>query len=152
MEEAITQADQLDFPQSIVDFMAGKLGQPYGGFPARLQKAILKGRPAHTSRGGEHIEPHDFEASARRLSERLGRAASESELLSDALYPDVFDDYVRHEETFGDVSILPTPSFLYGLRVGEEISVDIEVGKTIIVKLVAIGGLTSKASVWCTSR
>ena len=142
VEEAITQADQLDFPQSIVDFMAGKLGQPYGGFPARLQKAILKGRPAHTSRGGEHIEPHDFEASARRLSERLGRAASESELLSDALYPDVFDDYVRHEETFGDVSILPTPAFLYGLRVGEEVSVDIEVGKTIIVKLVAIGGLT----------
>ena len=55
----------------------------------------------------------------------------------------MFDDYVRHEEIFGDVSILPTPAFLYGLRVGEEISVDIEVGKTIIVKLVAIGGLTS---------
>ena len=56
----------------------------------------------------------------------------------------MFDDYVRHEETFGDVSILPTPAFLYGLRVGEEVSVDIEVGKTIIVKLVAIGGLTSE--------
>jgi pyruvate carboxylase len=122
--------------------MAGKLGQPYGGFPKRLQQAILKGRPAISDRGGDHIPPHDFDAASTRLSEKLGRAPTESELLSDALYSEVFDDFLSHEETFGDVSILPTPAFLYGLRVGEEVSVDIEVGKTIIVKLVAIGGVT----------
>jgi len=144
VDDAITQAERLDFPQSVTDFLAGKLGQPYGGFPKRLQKAVLKGRPAITDRAGEHLEPHDFEAATKRLSERLDRAPTESELLSDALYPDVFDDYLRHRDVFGDVSILPTPAFLYGLNVGEEVSVDIEPGKTIIVKLVAIGGVTSE--------
>ncbi len=144
VDDAIAKADKLDFPQSLVDFLAGKIGQPYGGFPQRLQKAVLKGRPALTDRAGEHLEPHDFDASGKRLSARLGRAPLETELLSDALYPQVFDDYLRHEDMFGDVSILPTPAFLYGLRVGEEVSVDIEPGKTIIVKLVAIGGLTSE--------
>jgi pyruvate carboxylase len=144
VDEAIAKADKLDFPKSLVDFLAGKIGQPYGGFPERLQKAVLKGKPALTDRAGEHIEPHDFDAAAVRLSARLGRAPLETELLSDALYPEVFGDYLGHEDSFGDVSILPTPSFLYGVRVGEEVSVDIESGKTIIVKLVAIGGLTAE--------
>ncbi len=144
VEEAIARAERLDFPQSLVDFMAGGLGQPYGGFPTRLQKAVLKGRPAITDRAGEQLDPHDFEEAHERLARQLDRAPTESELLSDALYPDVFDEYLRHSETFGDVSILPSPAFLYGLKVGEEVSVDIEEGKTIIVKLVAIGGLTSE--------
>lgn len=142
VEDAISRADKLDFPQSVVDFFAGKLGQPYGGFPKRLQKAVLKGHPALTERPGEHMEPHDFDAAAERLAARLDRAPYESELLSDALYPEVFEEFLRHEDSFGAVSILPTPAFLYGLRVGEEVTVDIEPGKTIIVKLVAIGGLT----------
>ena len=144
VEEAIARAERLDFPQSLVDFMAGGLGQPYGGFPTRLQKAVLKGRPAITDRAGEQLDPHDFEEAHERLARQLDRAPTESELLSDALYPDVFDEYLRHSETFGDVSILPSPAFLYGLKVSEEVSVDIEEGKTIIVKLVAIGGLTSE--------
>ena len=142
-EEAISQASRLDFPQSVVDFLAGRLGQPYGGFPERVQKAILKGRPAITDRAGEHLEPHDFDAAKTRLQKRLGREPTEKALLSDALYPDVFEDYLKHNDTFGDPSILPTPSFLYGLQVGEEVSVDIELGKTLIVKLVAIGGSTA---------
>ena len=103
---------------------------------------MLKGRPAITDRAGEHLPPYDFDGARQRLETRLGRAPSEQELLSNALYPDLYDEYVKHEDTFGDVSILPTPAFLYGLEVGEEISVDIEEGKTLIVKLVAIGGLT----------
>ena len=142
-EEAVSQASRLDFPQSVVDFLAGGLGQPYGGFPERVQKAILKGRSAITVRVGEQLEPHDFDAAKGRLQTRLGREPTEKALLSDALYPDVFEDYLKHKDRFGDSSILPTPAFLYGLQVGEEVSVDIERGKTLIVKLVAIGGSTA---------
>jgi len=141
VEDAIAQAERLDFPKSVVDFFAGKLGQPYGGFPERLQKAVLKGRPAISDRAGEHLAPHDFDAAAARLEKRLGRRPSEPELLSDALYPTVFSDYVTHTDVFGDIAILPTETLLYGLDVGEEVHVDIEPGKTLIVKLVAIGGL-----------
>jgi pyruvate carboxylase len=143
VDEAIAKAGRLDFPQSFVELMSGRLGQPHGGFPRRLQEAVLKGRPAITDRPGERLAPHDFDAARKRLGSRLGRAPDEARLLSDALYPEVFSDYLEYQDSFGDASILPTRCFLYGLQVGEEVSVDIERGKTLIVKLIAIGGLTA---------
>ena len=142
VEESLDKAASLDFPQSVVDFLAGKLGQPYGGFPKRLQTAVLKGKTPITARAGEHIPPHDFDAARHRLEPKLRRAPTEREILADALYPEVFQEYLKHQESFGDVSILPTSVFLSRLQVGEQVSVDIEPGKTIIVKLVAIGGVT----------
>jgi len=142
VEGAIDGAETLDFPTSVVDFFAGLLGQPYGGFPERLQAAVLKGRPALTDRAGLHLPAHDFEAPAERLAERLGRPPSERELLSDALYPTVFSDYLDFTEDLGAVAHLPTVAFLYGLEVGEQICVEIEPGKTLVVKLTAVGGLT----------
>ena len=142
VDEAIAKAGRLDFPQSFVELMSGRLGQPHGGFPRRLQEAVLKGRPAITDRPGELLAPHDFDAARKRLGSRLGRAPDEARLLSDALYPEVFSDYLEYQDSFGDASILPTRCFLYGLQVGEEVSVDIEPGKTLIVRLIAIGGLT----------
>ena len=138
---AIERAAQLDFPKSVVDFMAGRLGQPYGGFPETLQKAILKGREPLTVRAGSTLGEHDFEAAGTRLTTRLGRPASEKELLTDALYPHVFQDYLAFTDDYGLVDQLPTPAFLFGLEVGETVRVEIEPGKTLVVRLMAVGGL-----------
>ncbi len=141
VEQAIEKAPSLDFPQSVVDFFMGRLGQPYGGFPERLQRAVLKGRTPITVRAGELLDDHDFDAAAARLTERLGHAPSERELLTDALYPAVYADYVDFTDTYGHVGPLPTVPFLYGLEVGEQVLIEIEPGKTLVVKLMAVGGL-----------
>jgi pyruvate carboxylase len=142
VEQAIEQSESLDFPQSVVDFFCGRLGQPYGGFPERLQKAVAGDNEILTDRAGLHIPDHDFEAASARLTARLGRAPTERDLLTDALYPAVFAEYLDFVDDFGDVSRLPTRAFLYGLDVGEQILFDIEPGKTLVVKLTAVGGLT----------
>ncbi|MFN3197076.1 MAG: pyruvate carboxylase [Bradymonadia bacterium] len=142
VEQAIEQAERLDFPQSVIDFLSGRMGQPHGGFPERLQKAVLKGQPVLTTRPGESLPDHDFDAASARLSERLERPAREHELVTDALYPKVYADYLDFEDTFGDVSTMPTSVYLYGLDLGEATRVEIEQGKTLMVKLMAVGGLT----------
>ncbi len=129
----------LDFPDSVVEFFQGSLGQPHGGFPAKLQKVILKDREAITVRPGELLAPVDFDALAKELEEKIGRAPSHQDVLAYALYPKVFEEYAAMHAQFGDISVLDTPTFLYGLRLGEEISVEIEKGKTLIIKLVSIG-------------
>lgn len=142
VEQAITEAGRLDFPQSVVDFFMGRLGQPYGGFPERLQAAILKGKKPLTERAGALMADHDFDAAATRLQDRLGRHPTEDELLTDALYPAVFAEYLDFTDQFGSIAELPTPALLYGLEVGEQILIEIEPGKTLVIKLTAVGGLT----------
>jgi len=141
VDGAIAQADRLDFPQSLVSLVAGELGQPYGGIPEVLQNAVLKGRPVVTSRMGESLADHDFDAAASRLKVRLGREPNEASLLSDALYPLVYEEYVKFQDVFGDAAMIPTVAFLYGPDIGEELQIEVETGKTLIVKLNAIGGL-----------
>jgi len=143
VEDCISTADSLDFPQSVVDFMAGRLGQPYQGFPPRLQKAVLKGIEPLTERAGIDLASHDFEAAGARLKLETGLDAPERALLSDALYPAVYKEYREFRREYGQVDALPTPAFLYGMRIGEQITLEIESGKTLVVKLMAVGGLTS---------
>ncbi|CAB3392645.1 pyruvate carboxylase [Kyrpidia spormannii] len=140
-EDVITRGETVDFPQSVVEFFRGYIGQPPGGFPPELQKVVLKGKEPITCRPGELLEPFDFAAARRHLEEKFGRAFSDRDLLSYALYPQVFEEFVRHREEFGDVSVLNTPTFFYGLRLGEEITVDIEPGKTLMVQLTSVGEL-----------
>ena len=129
----------IDFPDSVVELFQGYLGQIPGGFPQELQKVILKDREAITVRPGELLEPVNFEELEKTLSAKIGRPASNQDVLAYALYPKVFEDYVTAQELFGDVSVLDTPTFLYGLKLGEEIEVEIEKGKTLIIKLIEIG-------------
>ncbi|NMD71951.1 pyruvate carboxylase [Bacillus sp. DNRA2] len=138
-EDVLTKGAVLDFPDSVVEFFEGYLGQPYGGFPEELQKVILKDKMPITVRPGELLEPVDFTALKQKVSAEIGRAASDVDVLSYALYPKVFVDYTKKLDMFGDISVLDTPTFFYGLRLGEEIEVEIEKGKTLIVKLVSIG-------------
>ncbi len=137
--DVIPKAPELTFPQSVVDFFKGMIGQPYQGFPKELQKAILKGEEPITCRPGEMLDPVDFEAERASLEAITGHPISDKDLMSHVLYPHVFIEYDRHRSEYGDTSVIPTPAFFYGLDAGEEVSVDIDMGKTLIIKLSAVG-------------
>ncbi len=142
----LIRGKSIDFPESVIEFFGGYIGQPYGGFPEELQKIILKEREAITVRPGELLEDVDFDELRDQLNDKLGRPVTSHEVLSYALYPKVFDEYSQINSQFGDVSVIDTPEFLYGMRLGEEIEVEIEKGKTLIVKLVSIGEPQSDAT------
>ncbi|MFJ8244113.1 pyruvate carboxylase [Peribacillus asahii] len=138
-EDVLTKGKTIDFPDSVIELFEGYLGQPVGGFPKELQEVILKGKQPITVRPGELLEPVDFDALQVELTKEIGRSVSKKDVIAYALYPKVFLDYVKTIEQFGDVSNLDTPTFLHGMRLGEEIEVEIETGKTLIVKLVSLG-------------
>ncbi|SFC04414.1 pyruvate carboxylase [Bacillus sp. OV322] len=138
-EAVIAKGKSIDFPDSVIELFEGYLGQPSGGFPKELQQAILKDRKPITVRPGELLEDVDFDSLKEELYREINRPVTSFDALAYALYPKVFLDYVKTIEQFGDVSNLDTPTFLYGMRLGEEIEVEIETGKTLIVKLVSIG-------------
>jgi pyruvate carboxylase len=114
----------------------GDLGQPAGGWPEGIRKKVLKGKAPLTTRPGAAMAPLDLAAERRKLDEKLGRAATDTQFASYLMYPKVFLDYARDRAAFGDCAILPTPVFFYGMEPGDEVSVDIERGKTLIVRFV----------------
>jgi pyruvate carboxylase len=132
---------EFDFPKSVVDFFAGRLGQPHGGFPADLQKIVLRGGEPLTGRAGDHLPDYDWTAARQTLHAMLDRAPTVREELSYALYPTVFSEYAQFIDEFGEVRILETVPFLYGLETGEETVVEIEEGKTLVIRLLAVGEL-----------
>ncbi|MGG0176126.1 pyruvate carboxylase [Gottfriedia acidiceleris] len=133
------KGENIDFPDSVIEFFEGKLGQPHGGFPKSLQRIILKGRQPLTERAGESLKPIDFKDVEEYLFKTLNRQVTNFDILAYCLYPKVFMDYQKNVESYGDLSVLDTPSFFHGMKLDEEIKVDIERGKTLIVKLVSIG-------------
>lgn len=142
----LTPADVLDpakdvsFPDSVVDMMRGNLGQPPGGWPQAIQAKVLKGEAPITDRPGAHLPPVDLEAERARLSEILdGKAIDDEDLAGYLMYPKVFTDYMQRHGTYGPVRTLPTRSFFYGMEPGEEISVEIDPGKTLEVRLLTLG-------------
>lgn len=140
------RGEEVDFPQSVIDFFYGKMGQPYQGFPKRLQKVILKGKEPLSERAGAGMEDYDWEAKRGDLEILLGRKPNRQEEISYALYPKVFEGYARVIEEFGKYRILETVPFLYGMEPGEETLVTIEEGKTLVVNLVAIGELEASGA------
>lgn len=138
-EDVYERGHELAFPQGVIDFFKGMIGQPYGGFPEKLQKIILKGESPLTCRPGELLEPVDFDAKKAEVEKKLGHPITDRDVLSATLYPGVFEEFDRHRQEFSDTSFMPTPVFFYGLDPGDEVSVEIEPGKTLIVKLNAIG-------------
>lgn len=138
-DDIYERGESLDFPDSVVELFKGYIGQPHGGFPEKLQKLILKGQEPITVRPGELLEPVSFDAIKAEFLEKHGMELSDQDAVAYALYPKVFTEYVKTAELYGDISVLDTPTFLYGMTLGEEIEVEIERGKTLIVKLVSIG-------------
>ncbi|MGM0124352.1 pyruvate carboxylase [Enterococcus sp. AZ194] len=138
-EDIFEKGESLSFPESVVTFFQGELGQPVGGFPEKLQRIILKGRPAFTNRPGDLAEPVDFEKVKTELAELIGFEPKKEDVLSYLMYPQVFLDYQKAYERFGDVTLLDTPTFFQGIRLGESINVQIERGKILILRLDEIG-------------
>ncbi|WP_088104966.1 pyruvate carboxylase [Halalkalibacter urbisdiaboli] len=137
-EDIYEKGESLDFPDSVVEFFQGHLGKPYQGFPQKLQQIVLKGKQPLEGRPGESMEPVDFHEIKEQLFEKLERQVTSHDMLSYALYPKVYMEFEQFRKQFGDVSVLDTPTFFYGLRLGEEIEVEIEKGKTLIVKLISL--------------
>jgi pyruvate carboxylase len=138
-EQVLDPNRDLAFPESVVEFFEGKLGQPPGGFPEALQKKVLRGRKPLTHRPGVTLSPADFDAIRADLERKLGRKPTDRDVNSHLMYPKVFADFVEHLRKFSDTSILPTRTFFYGMEPGEEVSVDIEPGKTLIIKFLTVG-------------
>ncbi|TSB45288.1 pyruvate carboxylase [Alkalicoccobacillus porphyridii] len=137
-EDVYNKGKNMDFPDSVIEFFQGQLGQPYQGFPKELQEIILKSRKPVEGRPGALLEPINFEEVENKLFKELGRQVTSHDILSYVMYPKVFLEFEQFRENFGDVSVLDTPTFFYGLRPGEEIEVEIEQGKTLIVKLISV--------------
>ncbi|HEX9998219.1 MAG TPA: pyruvate carboxylase [Abditibacterium sp.] len=125
----------VSFPESVIDMLRGGLGQPLGGFPEDVQRVVLNGEKPLEGRPGADLEPLDLE----KLRVELGENTGDDDLYSHLMYPQVQKDFAAFKDSFGDVSVLPTPAYFYGLQPGEEISVSIEEGKTLIIRLVNIG-------------
>jgi pyruvate carboxylase len=138
-KEQVADPDyEVAFPESVVQMMRGDLGRPEGGWPPGIQKKVLKGQKPLAERPGATMAPLDLDAERKKLNEKLGRPATDTQFASYLMYPKVFLDYARDRTAYGDCAILPTPVFFYGMEPGEEVSVDIERGKTLIVRFVAL--------------
>jgi pyruvate carboxylase len=129
----------LVFPNSVVEMLAGGLGNPPDGWPAKVQEIILRGAKPQQGRPGAKLKPRDMEDAQKQLEKGVGRTVRRDELLSYLLYPEVFLKFDAFRQTYADVSVLPTPPFFYGLHPDQEITISIEAGKTLVVRFLAIG-------------
>jgi pyruvate carboxylase len=129
----------IDWPESVIDMLAGGLGQPDGGWPADVQKVVLGNKPATTQRPGDLAAPVDLEATRAQVAKKIGRQVGDDDLYSHLMYPQVFAEFVDFRRKYDDISGLATPAFFYGMHVGEEVEMEIDPGKILFVKLVSIG-------------
>jgi pyruvate carboxylase len=140
-KDVLTGGKKLAFPKSVVEMMQGAIGQPEGGWPKVLQRIILDsaGVAAIKGRPGAKMANVDLAATKKELSRKLDHAPTADDVQSYLMYPQVFTDYEKHLSTYGDTSVIPTSSFFYGLQSGEEIGVEIESGKTMIIRFLTTG-------------
>ncbi|MCI6192592.1 MAG: pyruvate carboxylase [Megasphaera elsdenii] len=136
-QDVYDKGDVLDFPQSVVEFFEGRIGIPYQGFPEKLQKIVLKGKKPLTERPGKSLAPVDFEAIRQKLTD-AGYKHEDEDINAYCQYPKVFKDFNETVKKYGDVSVLDTPTFFFGMKKNEEVHVEIEEGKDLIITLINI--------------
>ncbi|OWU83390.1 pyruvate carboxylase [Oceanicola sp. 22II-s10i] len=146
VSQGLTRADvenpgkDVSFPDSVIDMMKGNLGQPPGGFPEAIVKKALKGETPNTERPGKHLAPVDLDEKRAEITAKLdGEAIDDEDLNGYLMYPKVFEDYARRHATYGPVRVLPTRTFFYGMDAGEEITAEIDPGKTLEIRLQTVG-------------
>eukprot|EP01126_Amoeba_proteus_P000139 TRINITY_DN10060_c0_g1_i16.p1 TRINITY_DN10060_c0_g1~~TRINITY_DN10060_c0_g1_i16.p1 ORF type:complete len:377 (-),score=118.35 TRINITY_DN10060_c0_g1_i16:137-1267(-) len=137
-DEIIDQAERLSFPSSVIEYFEGKIGIPPFGFPEPLRTKVLGKRPHLEGRPGASFPPYDFKKSLEKLTKTFGKVREE-DVVSYALYPKVTEDFLKFQDTFGDVSVIPTRKFFAPLEQDEEITIRLERGKKLFVRLSAVG-------------
>ncbi len=137
-DDVLNGTRELSFPDSIIDLVGGMMGQPPGGFPPKVVERIMRDKKQMTGRPGETLKPADFDAAAAKIKPLLQREPTRRDVLSYILYPKVFEEFAAHLRAYSDTSVLPTPVFFYAQEIGEEIAVDIEEGKRLIIKFLTV--------------
>jgi pyruvate carboxylase len=130
-----------------VSFFKGELGQPPGGFPKALQKKVLRGEKALTDRPGKSLAPADYDGAKAELKELFGKSFTDEALTSYLLYPTVFKAYCAANKTYGPVTILPTPTFFYGMKPQDEANLELEPGKVLHVRFMALSDVDEHGDV-----
>ncbi|KMK66648.1 pyruvate carboxylase [Puniceibacterium sp. IMCC21224] len=146
VSQGLTRADvenpatDVSFPDSVIDMMRGNLGQPPGGFPDTIVKKVLKAEKPNTERPGKHVPAADLESTRAEVSKEMdGKEVDDEDLMGYMMYPKVFLDYMGRHKTYGPVRVLPTRTFFYGMEPGEEITAEIDPGKTLEIRLITVG-------------
>jgi pyruvate carboxylase len=138
-EDVLDPKTEVSFPDSVVTLMKGYVGQAPGGFPPAIVKKVLKGEEPITVRPGTLLPPEDLKARHADLVERFGEKIDNEDLMGSLMYPKVFADYMERHAQHGPVRTLPTRTFFYGMEPGEEITAEIDPGKTLEIRLIAVG-------------
>lgn len=133
-EDIFSRGETLSFPQSVIGFFKGELGQPYGGFPERLQKLILKDVQPYTDQPNAHLEPVDFDTEFEAFKQKFDKNQTLLDFLSYKFYPKVFEEFYQHQQEYGNVSVVPSPQFFFGMEHNEETLIEVDKGKNIIVR------------------
>ncbi len=147
IDDVVDPDREIAFPDSVVSLMRGELSQIPGGWPEQIQNKVLKGEAPLKERAGALIPPVDLDKTRLELEETLQKTVSQQELAAYNMYPKVFTDFMAAQSEYGPTSVLPTPVYFYGVKVGDELFVDIEQGKTLVVRCVAIGETNDKGMV-----
>ncbi|MCI2934387.1 pyruvate carboxylase [Staphylococcus haemolyticus] len=137
-QSVIKEGHKLDFPESVVSYFKGEIGQPVNGFNKELQDVILKGQQPLTERPGEYLDPVNFDEIRQELEAKDYGEVTEQDVISYVLYPKVFDQFMQTKQQYGDLSLLDTPTFFFGMRNGETVEIEIDTGKRLIIKLETI--------------
>jgi len=145
-DDVFEKGEHISFPESVQQFFMGDIGQPEGGFPEKLQRIVLKDRKPFTDRPNKHLPPIDFDNEFTDFKSKYGPDLTLCDFLSYKFYPKVFEGYLKFYREYGDVSIVPTPLFLYGMKMGQDTTIEIARGKTLLIRLLSIGPVDDKGN------
>lgn len=134
-EDVMQQGGSLAFPESVLDLFKGNLGQTVGGFPKELSKLVLKKEKPFTDRPNDHLEPIDFDKEFAAFQKKFDEETTMLDFLSYMMYPKVYEDFYEHQQNYGNISVLPTTAYFYGLKQREEVTVELGRGKIIIIRM-----------------
>jgi pyruvate carboxylase len=137
--EKLATDHSMTLPASVIEMFQGALGEPEGGWPKHVQQIILRGAPVQSGRPGANLPKVDMDEATADVEQKIGRKVERDEVLGYLMYPEVFVKFARARQTWGDVDVLPTPAFYYGMERGADITVELEPGKTLIIKFLTVG-------------
>ncbi|MBL8216509.1 MAG: pyruvate carboxylase [Bryobacterales bacterium] len=135
---ALGPSHSITLPNSVIEMISGDLGEPDGGWPKKVVEVVLKGGKPRKGRPGAHLPAVDLKEAAAVVEKKTGHEPTRTDLMSYLMYPDVFTKFAKNRQTWGDLDVLPTPQFFYGMEKGSEITVEIESGKALIIKFLAV--------------